>query len=45
MQGCATFFLAGLYGIHLGFDEIVLIVFTATVASIGEQLESQVQVS
>ena len=34
MQGCATFFLAGLYGIHLGFDEIVLIVF-ATVASIG----------
>ena len=35
MQGCATFFLAGLYGIHLGFDEIVLIVFTATVASIG----------
>ena len=35
MQGCATFFLAGLYGIHLGFDEIILIVFTATVASIG----------
>ena len=35
MQGCATFFLAGLYGISLGFDEIVLIVFTATVASIG----------
>ena len=35
MQGCATFFLASLYGIDLGFNEIITIVITATVASIG----------
>ncbi len=35
MQGCATFFLASLYGIDLGFNEIVTIVITATIASIG----------
>lgn len=35
MQGCATFFLASLYGIDIGFQEIVLIVTTATLASIG----------
>ena len=35
MQGCATFFLASLYGIDLGMSEILTIVVTATVASIG----------
>ena len=35
MQGCATFFLASLYGIDLGFIEIITIVVTATIASIG----------
>ena len=35
MQGCATFFLASLYGINLGINEIVTIVITATIASIG----------
>ena len=35
MQGCATFFLASLYGIDLGMNEIVAIVITATIASIG----------
>jgi len=35
MQGCATFFLASLYGIDLGFSEIITIVVTATIASIG----------
>jgi Na+/H+-dicarboxylate symporter len=35
MQGCATFFLASLYGIDLGTSEILTIVITATVASIG----------
>ncbi len=35
MQGCATFFLASLYGINLGVSEIITIVITATIASIG----------
>ncbi len=35
MQGCATFFLANLYGIDLGMTEILTIVITATIASIG----------
>ena len=35
MQGCATFFLASLYGIDLGISEILTIVITATIASIG----------
>jgi len=35
MQGCATFFLASLYGIDLGMNEIITIVVTATIASIG----------
>ena len=35
MQGCATFFLASLYGIDLGMNEIITIVITATIASIG----------
>jgi len=35
MQGCATFFLASLYGIDLGMSEILTIVITATIASIG----------
>ena len=35
MQGCATFFLASLYGIDLGVNEITTIVITATIASIG----------
>ena len=35
MQGCATFFLASLYGIDLGMNELLTIVITATIASIG----------
>ena len=35
IQGCATFFLASLYGIDLGINEIITIVITATIASIG----------
>ena len=35
MQGCATFFLASLYGVDLGINEILIIVLTATIASIG----------
>ena len=35
MQGCATFFLASMYGIDLGINEILTIVITATIASIG----------
>ena len=35
MHGCATFFLASLYGIDLGINEILTIVITATIASIG----------
>ena len=35
MQGCATFFLASLYGIDLGINELFMIVITATIASIG----------
>ena len=35
MQGCATFFLASIYGIDLGINEIITIVITATIASIG----------
>ena len=35
MQGCATFFLASMYGIDLGINEILIIVITATIASIG----------
>ena len=35
MQGCATFFLASLYGIDLGMSEILTIVVIATIASIG----------
>ena len=35
MQGCATFFLAAYYGINLDFSDILTIIFTATIASIG----------
>ncbi len=35
MQGCATFFLASYYGINLEFNDILTIIFTATIASIG----------
>ena len=35
MQGCATYFLAAYYGIDLVFSDFVLIILTATVASIG----------
>ena len=35
MQGCATFFLAAYYGINLDFGDILTIIFTATIASIG----------
>ena len=35
MQGCATYFLAAFYGIDLVFNDFILIIMTATVASIG----------
>ena len=35
MQGCATYFLAAFYGIDLAFNDFILIIMTATVASIG----------
>ena len=35
MQGCATYFLAAYYGIDLVFTDFILIILTATVASIG----------
>ena len=35
MQGVATFFLASYYGIDLGPNEILTIILTATIASIG----------
>ncbi len=35
MQGCATYFLAAFYGIDLDFNDFILIIMTATVASIG----------
>ena len=35
MQGCATYFLAAFYGINLDFNDFILIIMTATVASIG----------
>jgi len=35
MQGCATYFLAAYYGIDLILSDFVLIILTATVASIG----------
>ena len=35
MQGCATYFLAAYYGIDLVLSDFILIILTATVASIG----------
>ena len=35
MQGCATFFLASYYGIDLVFNDFLVIIVTATIASIG----------
>ena len=35
MQGCATFFLASYYGINLELNDYLIIIFTATIASIG----------
>jgi len=35
MQGCATYFLAAFYGIDLVFHDFILIIMTATIASIG----------
>ncbi|PHQ78201.1 MAG: dicarboxylate/amino acid:cation symporter [Coxiella sp. (in: Bacteria)] len=35
MQGVATVFVANLYAIHLGFVSYLLVIFTATLASIG----------
>ena len=35
MQGCATYFLAAYYGIDLALNDFILIILTATVASIG----------
>lgn len=35
MQGVATIFIAQIYGIHLGFNDILMVILTATLASIG----------
>ncbi len=35
MQGCAAFFLASYYGLDLAISDMVIIIFTATIASIG----------
>jgi len=35
MQGVATVFIANVYGIHLGVSDYLLVVLTATLASIG----------
>jgi len=35
MQGCAAYFLASYYGIDLAFSDMVTIILTATIASIG----------
>ena len=35
MQGCAAYFLASYYGIDLAFGDMVTIILTATIASIG----------
>ena len=35
MQGCATYFLATFYGIDLVFNDYIIIIITATLASIG----------
>ena len=35
MQGCAAYFLASYYGIDLAFGDMITIILTATIASIG----------
>ena len=35
MQGCAAYFLASYYGINLAFSDMITIILTATIASIG----------
>ena len=35
MQGCAAYFLASYYGIDLALGDMVTIILTATIASIG----------
>lgn len=35
MQGVATIFVAQVYGVHLGFNDHLMIILTATLASIG----------
>ena len=35
MQGCAAYFLASYYGINLEFSDMITIILTATIASIG----------
>ena len=35
MQGCAAYFLASYYGIDLAFSDMITIILTATIASIG----------
>ncbi|NRA47356.1 MAG: dicarboxylate/amino acid:cation symporter [Oligoflexales bacterium] len=35
MQGVATVFIAGAYGIDIGVSEFLMVIFTATLASIG----------
>ncbi|HLS28523.1 MAG TPA: dicarboxylate/amino acid:cation symporter, partial [Opitutales bacterium] len=35
MQGVATVFIAQAYGIHLGINEYVMVILTATLASVG----------
>ena len=35
MQGCAAYFLASYYGINLAFSDMITIILTATIASVG----------
>jgi DAACS family dicarboxylate/amino acid:cation (Na+ or H+) symporter len=35
MQGCATVFIANVYGVDLGLGDFISVVLTATLASIG----------
>lgn len=35
MQGVATVFIAQIYGIHLGIEQYLMVIVTATIASIG----------
>lgn len=35
MQGVATVFIANIYGLHLGINEFLMVIVTATLASVG----------